>query len=157
MQYTLLWNPINSLQKILFISLYLLKIGADSKTLKIADVGIAINEADVTGTFAGTPLYMAPEVYNESGIYNSMADIYSFGLILWELWYGQRVFAGESPKKVMVKIEEGEKPHHIAGCHPVILSLDSLIQKCWQTDPKDRVDAEECVKQLNSTLESLNN
>ena len=125
--------------------------------MKIADVGIAKNESDLTGTVIGTPLYMAPEVLSESGIYNARADIYSFGLILWELWYGQRVFTEiQSPMKLMTMIEEGYRPQHIEGCRPVIPALNDLMQKCWKTDPTDRLDALECAKELDITLKSWN-
>ena len=59
--------------------------------MKIADVGLAKAEIDITGTLAGTPVYMAPEVFH-SQVYNTKADIYSLGLLMWEMWYGQRVF-----------------------------------------------------------------
>ena len=68
--------------------------------MKIADVGLAKAEIDITGTFAGTPIYMAPEVFH-SQKYGTEADIYSLGLIMWEMWYGQRAFAdapGTTPK-----------------------------------------------------------
>ena len=39
-------------------------------------------------TKAGTPLYMAPEVLRKDQ-YNRSVDIFSFGLIVWEIWYGQ--------------------------------------------------------------------
>ncbi|MCG8408403.1 MAG: protein kinase, partial [Phycisphaerales bacterium] len=60
--------------------------------MKIADVGQAKAEIDITGTLAGTPVYMAPEVFH-SRVYGTKADIYSLGLIMWEMWYGQRAFA----------------------------------------------------------------
>ena len=60
--------------------------------MKIADVSLAKAEIDNTGTFRGTPVYMAPEVFH-SQRYDSKADIYSLGLLMWETWYGQRAFA----------------------------------------------------------------
>ena len=59
--------------------------------MKIADVGLAKAEIDITGTFRGTPVYMALEVFH-SQRYDSKADIYSLGLLMWEMWYGQRAF-----------------------------------------------------------------
>ena len=37
----------------------------------------------------GTPMYLAPEVI-KSSLYDYKADIYSLGIMLWELWYGNR-------------------------------------------------------------------
>lgn len=61
-----------------------------SGQIRLADLGIATPEKNITGTLAGTPLYMAPEIFSP-GRYNRSADMFSFGLILWELWYGRNV------------------------------------------------------------------
>ena len=101
---------------------------------------------------------MAPEVFSDTEIYDSRADIYSFGLILWELWYGQRVFSEFShmPMKLMVDVRKGFRPHHIVNCYPMITGLETIMKKCWEPDPKDRLDAAQCVKELQSTLEWWN-
>ena len=59
--------------------------------LRLADLGLSREEKKITGTIAGTPLYMAPDVVF-SGIYDRKVDIFSYGLILWELWYGKCVY-----------------------------------------------------------------
>ena len=53
---------------------------SEDNTVKIADVGLAKAETDITGTFKGTPVYMAPEVFH-SQVYDSKADIYSLALL----------------------------------------------------------------------------
>lgn len=55
---------------------------AQGEKVKLADVGVAKHEKEITGTMVGTSLYLAPEV-REGRIYNSKADIYSFGFVLW--------------------------------------------------------------------------
>ena len=54
---------------------------------KIADLGLAKPVVDIKGTLLGTPLYMAPEVWREEK-YSEKADIFSFGMVMWELWFG---------------------------------------------------------------------
>ena len=54
--------------------------------VKVAEVGVAKHENAVSGTNSGTSMYLAPEVF-ENRIYNSQADMYSFGYVLWELWH----------------------------------------------------------------------
>ena len=53
--------------------------------MKLADVGVAKHEKEITGTMVGTSRYLAPEV-RKGRIYNSKADMYSFGFVLWEIW-----------------------------------------------------------------------
>ena len=78
-------------------------IGGKAKTAKIADFGISrIAQADGTMTHKGTILYQAPEV-SRGERYGSPADVYSFGITMYELcdrvsvlilplcWQGDRV------------------------------------------------------------------
>ena len=58
--------------------------------IKLCDLGISKREADIMMTMAGTPMYMAPEVLNEKQ-YNRSVDIFSLGLIVWEIWYGNPI------------------------------------------------------------------
>ena len=67
------------------------KLTNDGERVKLADVGVGKYEEEIPGTICGTSLYLAPEVL-EGQIYNSRADMYSFAFVLWELWYGERVF-----------------------------------------------------------------
>ena len=57
--------------------------------IKVADLGLATCTNMITGSRLGTPLYMAPEV-NEGKIYDSKADIHSFGIMMWEMWFSKR-------------------------------------------------------------------
>ena len=69
---------------------------------------------DVTGTLAGTPVYIAPEIFR-SEIYEFSADIYSLGIILWEMWYGQTPFTNikfKNWKEFGKLVNEGRHPEH---------------------------------------------
>ena len=59
--------------------------------MKLSDVGVAKRERDISGTFCGTLLYLAPEVL-DGGFYDSKADMYSFGIVLLEMWYAMTAF-----------------------------------------------------------------
>ena len=66
---------------------FILKINPDG-IVKIADLGLTKDKANILGTVCGTPLYMAPEVL-AGQMYSEKADMFSYGMILWELWYGE--------------------------------------------------------------------
>ena len=51
--------------------------------MKVTDVGVSNDVKDITGTLAGSPLYITPEVFH-SKLNDSKADIYSFGIMLWD-------------------------------------------------------------------------
>src|ERR1051326_3403498 len=79
---------------------------------KVLDFGIAkINEAEGkvdTGLTApnlviGTPQYMSPEQCSQNSEIDACSDIYSFGVILYEMLVGHVPFSGDSPAMVMMK------------------------------------------------------
>ena len=58
---------------------------SEENPVKITDVGVSKDANYMTCTLAGTPVwYIAPEVFH-SKLYDSKADIYSFGIMLW-IW-----------------------------------------------------------------------
>ena len=132
-----------------------------NETAKIAYLGLAKQEEDILGTVTGTPTTMAPEVL-KGKVYGTQADIFSVGIILWEMWYArpgythqkinesgdhvpiaknfphlsQLIIAGTRPD-----FENIYKPHH---------SLQFLIKHCWDADIIERPTAENVLDKLES-------
>ena len=126
--------------------------------VKLADVGVAKHEKDITGTTCGTSLYLAPEVL-EGRIYNSKADMYSFGFVLWELWYGKIVFEDtvvrRSQSVLLEDVGRGLRPAHIDGTNQPWKVWQEVMESCWQMDPSLRLNAQvawECFNQLQKDL-----
>ena len=122
--------------------------------VKLADVGVAKHEKDITGTVCGTSLYVAPEVL-EGRIYNSRADMYSFGFVLWELWYGKTAFhdidVSRYQSTFLEDVRRGLRPHHIKGTSHPWPEWKTVMESCWQKDPRGRMTAQkswDCFKQL---------
>lgn len=76
--------------------------------IKVADLGFAreLGHEDLTQTICGTPLVMAPEILN--GVkYNHKADVWSMGVVFFELLTGFTPFTGRDRDDLLRNIEKG--------------------------------------------------
>jgi serine/threonine-protein kinase ULK2 len=84
----------------------LLTESSAAATIKIADFGFAkhLTEAAMAQTPCGTPLYMAPEIFQMKD-YNEKADLWSLGCVYYEMLVGTTPFRGSSPKELYTNIQ----------------------------------------------------
>lgn len=107
---------------------------------------------DITDTFEETPVYMAPEVLGGKN-YNNASDIYSLGLMFWEMWYRQRAFANFvqlnlKREGVLARLNQGERPSLARPSNDILAFRwnlwNQLMRLCWAGDPKERITARQC-------------
>src|SRR5450631_3695691 len=114
--------------------------------LASANSGPSLKPDDATLTMAltgkneivGTLYYMSPEQLQAQATgqeIDGRSDIFSFGLVLYEMLTGKRAFEGSSPASVIAAIMERPAPS-IATIAPS--ALDRLLQRCLAKDPDDR-------------------
>ncbi|KAL3869099.1 hypothetical protein ACJMK2_041824 [Sinanodonta woodiana] len=105
--------------------------------VKISDVGIS-RYSDQQVTESHTQ-YKAPEIItsNRPGFHSQASDIYSLGLVIWELWYCDRVYEKFST-------DRGEIPK-LKPRDPTNKMLRSLIDNCLQSNPNKRLSITEVV------------
>ena len=103
-------------------------------------------------TTVGTPFFMAPEVFSSEGkdrVYSNAVDIYSFGVLLLEIFYDGEVKKGFKkgwgPVLVMKKVGEGWRPD-LKLVEKEDKELADIIRRCWQEDPELRPPFKELVK-----------
>jgi serine/threonine-protein kinase len=81
--------------------------------VKLMDFGIAKDEALLTltqhGMAVGTPSYMSPEQVKGQPL-DPRTDLFSLGVVLYEMLSGQRPFSGQSTSEVFAKIRDGKYP-----------------------------------------------
>jgi serine/threonine protein kinase/class 3 adenylate cyclase len=108
--------------------------------VKIMDFGIARSiesSASLTGSIVGTPAYMAPEQAQGKPV-DHRADIYSLGLILYELFTGSAAFRGDTPVAVAFK-QVHETPPSPREIEPTLPGyLEKAIVKCLEKNPAKR-------------------
>ncbi|KAL3538228.1 hypothetical protein ACH5RR_001594 [Cinchona calisaya] len=119
--------------------------------LKVADFGLACEESQCRRLtdIAGTYRWMAPEMVKGKKSNNRKIDVYSFGLILWELVAGTVPFEDMTPEQVaFAVVNKNLRPHVPERCHP---TMRALIEQCWCSKPEKRLE----FWQIVETLEHL--
>src|ERR1700733_11582654 len=100
----------------------------------------------LSGAIVGTAAYMSPE-QAEGRELDARSDIFSFGLVLYEMLCGQRAFAGESWISTLVAILHQE-PRPLRDLNAAIPStLERHVARCVRTDRDQRVQSMAEVKQ----------
>ena len=102
---------------------------------KIADEGLELTK---TGAALGTPYYMAPEQLLSPKDVDARSDVWSLGVLLYELLVGERPFTGETAGEVGTKIMSSE-PVRPSKLNPALhTSLDQIVLKALTKDPAHR-------------------
>ena len=140
-------------------NIFVVSVTGEKHLIKVLDFGVAKlsqNASDDTVTQAGgiigTPRYMAPEQARSLET-DERADIYSAGIVLYELLSGSTPYNGENPIGIMM--DHAQKP-----LPPMVLpymeteqygSLVQIVERCLEKKPKDRfADAESMLTALDS-------
>ncbi|ENN79589.1 hypothetical protein YQE_03960, partial [Dendroctonus ponderosae] len=122
------------------------------KTLKITDFGLAREVYQTTRmSQAGTYAWMAPEVIRES-TFSKGSDIWSYGVLLWELLTGQVPYKGIDTLAVAYGVASNRLTLLIPTTCPQ--PWKELMEKCWEADPHNRPSFEQILEDLNEIAHS---
>ncbi len=127
--------------------------------VKIADFGIAKMDTSLmltrTGMIMGSPLYMSPEQVLSTAI-DARSDIFSFGIVLYQLLTGHRPFAGDNANSVMYQIVN-ESPRKLSSLNSRLPEMvDNIVLKCLEKKPQDRYqNARDLRDDLRACLDKL--
>ncbi len=128
-------------------------------TARIMDFGVArsltISGVKGPGEIIGTPEYMSPE-HAETNDIDHRSDIYSFGVILYEMTTGQVPFQGDSPLSVVAKHKTEIVPEPRTFNARVPVALSRVILKCLEKNKEKRYQkAEDVLSDLKKIEESI--
>ncbi|KAJ4461032.1 putative Serine/threonine-protein kinase CTR1 [Paratrimastix pyriformis] len=125
----------------------------DEFHVKVSDFGISrltqCQDQGLTTAGAGTPAYSAPEALRGERIWLP-ADVFSFGVCLWELVTRQVPWADEPVIRLMTIVAGGSRLPIPADCPPLFARL---IVGCWAQDPAQRPTMQQIVDLLGPEAE----
>ncbi|KAG8375865.1 hypothetical protein BUALT_Bualt09G0003500 [Buddleja alternifolia] len=96
--------------------------------------------------------YVAPEIYKDE-IFNRSVDVYSFGLMLYEMMEGSPPFSSKSPDEVAKLIcLEGKRPTFKSKSKAFPIEIKELIEECWHPDCVVRPTFSEIIVRLDKIV-----
>jgi serine/threonine protein kinase len=96
-------------------------------------------QATFAGMILGTAAYMSPEQAKGKAV-DRRADIWAFGVVLWEMLTGRRMYEGETAPETLARVIERE-PDLDALPASTPASIRSLLQRCLTKDPRNRLQS----------------
>ncbi len=108
--------------------------------IKLADFGIArVDNAELTqmGSVLGTPSYMSPEQCKGQPV-DARSDLFSTGVVLYELLVGKKPFAGDNTHAIMHSVLSADPERPTIGNQAVPKAFDAIIKKALAKDTDHR-------------------
>jgi TolB-like protein len=136
--------------------------------IKVLDFGIAKSDSDggatlvegaiaesgtltATGLVIGTPSYMSPEQARGRAV-DHRTDLFSFGVLLYEMATGQRPFSGNTSSETVAALLRDNPPKPSSLNPRIPQALEDLIARCLEKDVSRRIQS---ARELRQSLQTL--
>ncbi|GJM87248.1 hypothetical protein PR202_ga03184 [Eleusine coracana subsp. coracana] len=124
---------------------------------KIGDLGLSKVKQHtlVSGGVRGTLPWMAPELLSgKSNMVSEKIDVYSFGIVMWELLTGEEPYSDMRAAEIIGGIvNDSLRPRIPSWCDP---EWKALMQSCWASDPADRPAFTDISQRLRKMAVAMN-
>ncbi|XP_020111631.1 serine/threonine-protein kinase STY8-like [Ananas comosus] len=124
---------------------------------KIGDLGLSKVKQHtlVSGGVRGTLPWMASELLSgKSNMVSEKIDVYSFGIVMWELLTGEEPYADMRCASIIGGIVNNSlRPQIPTWCDP---EWKSLMERCWASDPARRPSFSEISQKLRKMAAAIN-
>lgn len=130
---------------------------ADDGRIKVADFGLAraVTTSTSTGALIGTVAYLSPELVLGKPA-DARSDVYSVGIMLYEMLTGRQPFDGDVPIQVAYQHVNGRVGPPSALVPGLAAEVDELVQWCTDNDPENRpVDGNALLQELRHIRTNL--
>ena len=132
---------------------------SDGSVAKVADFGLARAVTEVTqtttGNVLGTVAYLAPELIT-SGDSTSRADVFSAGVVLYELLTGEQPFSADSPIQIAFRNVHEDVPLPSKLVPDMPADVDELVATMTRRESQERpADADEALALLRNVVDEL--
>ncbi|GIL83127.1 hypothetical protein Vretimale_11467 [Volvox reticuliferus] len=127
-------------------------------TAKVSDFGLSrVEDDDTCASFpfnsCGTAAYVAPEALICNKKVNSSVDVYAFGILMWEMYTGQRPYGNMKQQQLVEEVVmRGLRPK-FPGTAPAGYVV--LAQSAWSGSPQARPSFDEILTHLNAMLQQV--
>lgn len=129
----------------------------DASRVKLADFGVARGVADAThltlaGSVVGTPWYMAPEQVEGNAGPDPRQDLFSLGVVLYEMLAGSLPFPGPTPVQALAQVRYSDPADPIRTNPMIPRALADIVLRALQRDPARRFQS---ARRFASALEAF--
>jgi serine/threonine protein kinase len=127
--------------------------------VKVMDFGVSwiknLDSLTLPGTLIGTPSYMSPEQALGNPL-DARSDIFSLGIVLYEMFTGMKPFQDEKTASITAKIVKGKFPSPRSVNNDVPRSIQRIIRKCLKKKPHRRYGSmQELARALGKRIRGM--
>jgi serine/threonine protein kinase len=123
-------------------------------TTKLSDFGLAKLLRDnyyiINRSGSGTVTHLAPELFQVGSKITTAVDTFSFGIMMWELYTGQRAYSGLGRDAIIDRVYKKQSRPVFPSGVPALYS--NLARQCWETDVHLRPSFAQIRKELQEML-----
>jgi serine/threonine protein kinase len=124
--------------------------------VKLLDLGFAKANDQLALTqkdqMLGTPFYISPEQYLDPTAVDARADLFSLGIVMWEVLVGDFPYAWENKRDLLSKVMHGNLERHPAARRPDVPAwLDAIVARALAHDKHERFESALAMKQALET------